>query len=112
MTKNVKQRERDHLLLTVDAYGPLPAWRIREIANGECQHDSYDDLPEIGPKGITPKLNSMSLDGLLEADLTPDETGHIWWRTTKPGSEKAKLLLASLEEADAEYLARAAKETS
>lgn len=78
MTAAEKRLERLHILRMMQAMGyPAPAAAICERANEECSveegHpdlDALDALPLISPRGITSKLNAMSLAGLVVADAT------------------------------------------
>ncbi len=73
MTKRQRELERIHLLSTMCEIGrAAPASEICERANNECsvgeddpRLDEIDALPVISARGITAKLDSMMLDGLV-----------------------------------------------
>lgn len=79
-----KEMERMHLLSTIVNYPDRSTQEIRDIANDECQHDSFDPLPHISPRGITGKLNGLSLAGLIDGW---QDGGEMRWRPTDNGAQ-------------------------
>lgn len=82
--REVRYLERVHLCRIITNYGPLPALEIVRLANTECDHDLFDSLPEISRRGITSKLNSMSLNGMVRGDM-PGDGSPMVWRITDHG---------------------------
>ncbi len=94
MTAAEKRLERLHILRTMrNAVIAMTAKDIASRANAECSVSedhpdlgAIDALPPISPRGITAKLNAMSLDGLVVMWLG----GNGWpneWSLTDKGRE-------------------------
>jgi hypothetical protein len=99
VTKREKELERMHLLSTIVNYPWRLAAEVADLANNECQHDLFDPLPFISPRGITAKLNAMSLAGLLDGSVTVEG---IQWCATDEGERAWRLWLADREVEEAE----------
>lgn len=94
-----KKLERMHLLATVVEYPGLPTQEVRDRANNEAQHDVFDPLPFVTPQGITAKLNSLSLAGLVEGYLSPEG---MRWLPTDKGREAIRVFMAELDVEEAQ----------
>lgn len=93
MTKaELKRVERLHLLRTLFHYGPASAVEVCRRANTECDGDErFDELPEIKPRGITMKLNGLSVAGLVKGRY-PGGGEPMLWELTERGRGKAVAL--------------------
>lgn len=87
----MKRLERIHLLRQLRTHGPMPARELVERANTECDHDLLEEVRAISPRGITAKLQGMSLDGLVNGRLSAPG-GDIVWKTTDRGDSLADTL--------------------
>lgn len=85
LTKQVREHERIHLLLTLGEYGPLTASDLRSRMNEECSLEMFDYLPLVSPQGITAKLNALSVAGLVTGSGHPIE-----WEATDKGKALAE----------------------
>lgn len=93
MTKSrQKHLERIHIIRTLINYGPLSAVELAYHCNTECDHDALEALPEINPRGITMKLQGMSLDGLVDGTYGPvlPPPGPMQWSATEKGHKASE----------------------
>jgi hypothetical protein len=97
---HTKRLERLHILATLDAHGKIYGTEVVAIANSECAHDALDALPELANRGITAKLNSLSLDGLTRGAWPGDGTP-MKWEITNSGRAFLRKGLAALGDQDA-----------
>jgi hypothetical protein len=84
VTKREKYLERIHILRTLINYGPTYGANLAERCNTECDHDAFDDLAEIKPRGITQKLNALSLEGMARG-WWPGDGQPMLWEVTEKG---------------------------
>jgi DNA-binding HxlR family transcriptional regulator len=89
-----KMLERILILRTIINYGPeIPAKDIADRASTECDHDLLDSLPAISRRGISQKLQAMSLEGLVTATPRrgPRPSDRVsLWSVTEAGRELAE----------------------
>lgn len=78
MTKREKYLERIHILRTLSNYGPQHASDLADRANSECDHDVFDDLPEISRRGIGQKLQAMEDEGLVAGSFLAVGLPKLW----------------------------------
>lgn len=93
----LRELERIHLLRTLVNYGPMTATRVAEVANGACDDEAFDGLPEISARAIAGKLNGLSIAGLVTAEHRRAERVAdrvLIWRVTKHGEQTAAAFAA------------------
>jgi hypothetical protein len=81
--------ERVHLLRTLINYGPASAVDIAERANSVWDDEMFAGLPEIKRRGITSKLNGMSLNGMVTG-WYPGGGKPMVWEVTAHGRRVAE----------------------
>jgi DNA-binding HxlR family transcriptional regulator len=88
MINDKKRLERVHILRTLHNYGPaMTGAEVVERANSDSDREYLDDLPEIHPRAIGARLNSLWRDGMIAptSEINHDRKRPTQWSITGNG---------------------------